>query len=393
MKILTKFFYFPGSFVDSETYLKAGKDLISFGFIYSENVMPLYPLIVYFSNLTIGIINLNILFSCLNIFLIYQIAELIFKEKFISSLAAFWMAFHPFNIFYSLTGLTETFFVFLILLSFYYIHKGSYINSSFTFVLSVLVKPLFEIIAPILIFLYSYCFGKKKFLSSIKFFFYYIIIYFFLMSPWWISQFKKYGYFVRTNFSSSLVLYAGNNELNNSGGGVIHDKIQDLDIIETREDYNFDKFQGMIGFRIKDSNTWPYLDGGTQAYLTRHQVLTKAALEYIFNNPIRFIELSWVKFKRFWRIIPYTKEHQSFLKNLISISSLLPIYIFGLLGIYKIIINRIYIMFPIIFFCFFTNLIHVITISSFRYRFPIEALLILIASYGFFQFLKLFRKI
>ena len=197
----------------------------------------------------------------------------------------------------------------------------------------------------------------------------------------------------RTNFSSSLVLYAGNNELNNSGGGVIHDKIHDFGIIETREDYNFDKFQGMIGFKIKDPNNWPYLEGGTAAYLIRHQVLIRAALEYIYNNPLRFVELSLIKFKRFWQPIPHTKEHQSFFRNLISISSLLPIYIFGLLGIYKIIINRIYIMFPIIFFCLFTNLIHMLTISSFRYRFPIEALIILIASYGLFQFLKLFKKI
>jgi hypothetical protein len=39
-----------------------------------------------------------------------------------------------------------------------------------------------------------------------------------------VHQYEKYGYFVRTNFGSSLVLYSGNNPLNKTGGGVIISK-------------------------------------------------------------------------------------------------------------------------------------------------------------------------
>ena len=300
------------------------------------------------------------------------------------------MAFYPFNSFYALYSLTETFFVFLVLASFYYLYKYSYTKASLFFVLTLLVKPLIEILAPLLIFLVSY-FHHRSIYFSIKKILVYFLIYVSLMSAWWFHQYEKYGHFVRTNFSSSLVLYAGNNPLNKTGGGVI---IDEHDLKENPErfdaelfDYSLEPFKDQVGFKVVAENFPVYL-GGREAFLKRHNTLKDAALDFIKNNPKRFLELAILKFKRFWSPIPFSKEFNSSFKITVSLISLLPIYIFFVIGIFFAVKKRIYKSIPILMFCIYINLIHVITISSFRYRFIIEMFLIILASYGLSQVIK-----
>ena len=225
------------------------------------------------------------------------------------------------------------------------------------------------------------------------------------MSAWWFHQYDKYGYFVRTNFGSSLVLYSGNNHLNKTGGGVILTK-EDIEKYPERfkfeiRDYSLESFKDEIGFKphyslykAPFSNFFPMYEGGKEAYLIRHNTLKNAALEFIKNNPKRFLELAILKFKRFWSPIPFSKEFTSIFEITVSLISLLPIYIFSIIGVFFIFKKKIYKSIPIIIYCMYINLIHVITISSFRYRFIIEMFLIILASYGLRQVIEKikFRK-
>jgi hypothetical protein len=80
--------------------------------------MPLYPILVYISENTVGIVFVNILLSTISIYIAYKISYLIFKDNFSAFIVAIWMAIHPFNFFYSYNNLTEIFYVFLVLASF-----------------------------------------------------------------------------------------------------------------------------------------------------------------------------------------------------------------------------------------------------------------------------------
>jgi len=396
LKFLISLFYNQINFNDGQSYSTAGEQLFNNGVILIENVMPLYPVLVYIAEKTFGIISVNIFLSTISIYIAYKISYLIFKDNFSAIIVAIWMAIHPFNFFYSYNNLTEIFYVFLVLASFYYLYKSSYTKSSILFVLVLLVKPNIEILVPFLIFSFSY-FKYKNIYFSIKKLLIYFLIYVSLMSAWWLHQYEKYGYFVRTNFGSSLVLYSGNNHLNKTGGGVILTK-EDLELYPERfvveiRDYSLESFKDEIGFKVVSKN-FPVYEGGKEAYLIRHNTLKNAALEFIKNNPKRFLELAILKFKRFWSPIPFSKEFTSTFEITVSLISLLPIYIFSIIGVFFIFKKKIYKSLPIIIYCMYINLIHVITISSFRYRFIIEMFLIILASYGLRQVIEKikFRK-
>ena len=167
LKFLISLFYNQINFVDGQTYLAAGEQLFNNGVIHIENVMPLYPLLVYIADKTFGIILVNIFLSTVSIYIAYKISYLIFKDNFSAIIVAIWMAIHPFNFFYYYNNLTEIFYVFLVLASFYYLYKSSYTKSSILFVLVLLVKPNIEILVPFLIFSFSY-FKYKNIYFSIK---------------------------------------------------------------------------------------------------------------------------------------------------------------------------------------------------------------------------------
>ena len=122
--------------------------------------------------------------------------------------------------------------------------------------------------------------------------------------------------------------------------------------------------------------------------MIRHNTLINEALEFIKDNPKRFLELSILKFKRFWSPVPFSREFNSIFEITVSLISLLPIYIFSIIGVFFILKNKIFKSMPIIIYCMYVNLIHIITISSFRYRFIIEMFLIILASYGLRQVIK-----
>ena len=333
----------------------------------SDGHMPLYSILSYLVGGRINLILVDIFFSSLSVIIIYLFAKELFKDKNIGILTAMIFSIYPFSIFYSLSGMTETLYVFFIILSFYFLYSNKLILASISLVLSIYLRPSIEMFYPLIIFSY-FIFVKNlglkfSFFQILKYFFIYIIF----MSPWWFHNYIKYDSFVRTNLSMGEILYIGNNPLNKSGGGI------------SGIDFSFENFEDEYG-ASNFSNP-----------IVRDNVLREAAIQYILDNPISFIKLSIIKFKRFWQLYPYAKEYSSIYYKLISIISLLPLYILSLLFIftYK---KSIKLLIPIILFILFLNFVHIISISSIRYRFPIEPFLIIFSSAYVIKSIKKYTK-
>lgn len=178
------------------------------------------------------------------------------------------------------------------------------------------------------------------------------------MAPWWTHQYNKYGEFVRLNLGDGVVLYAGNNPLNKTGGG-----INGVDVDES------------IFGAIKDP-------------VNRNRAMKDEAFKFIINNPANFIELSFKKFVRFWRLWPYASEYQSWY---VVTSSLLSYGIVLLMALFFIFFyfRKSYIkLSPILATIFYLTIVHMVTIGSIRYRLPLEPFLIILSSYVLGDYLK-----
>ncbi len=175
------------------------------------------------------------------------------------------------------------------------------------------------------------------------------------MSPWWVHQYNKYGEFVRLNLGDGIVLYSGNNPLNKTGGGVGRENgDNDMDLSQ------FNNIKNPIH---------------------RNESMKKEALSYIVSNPGRFIELAGLKFVRFWRLWPHTKYYQQWYviaASILSYGLVLFLAIGFLLRNSKKYFKK---TMPILALFGYLTLVHMVTIGSIRYRFPLEPFLIIFASY------------
>lgn len=409
---LSKIINLP-NFVDAQAYASAGFELINFFEIKKNIVMPLYSIIAYFDQKIFSFYILNILFSTINIYLVYLITKKIFSSYLTSIISALLMAFYPFNIFYSITGFSETFFLTLLILGLYFLYENKIILCSIFFVLSILCRPLGEIIFPIIITYFSlFIFKNKKeiiFFNLVKYF----VIYIILMSPWWYHNYLKYGKFVRLNLGSNFVLFVGNNSLNKTGGGVIIDE-DDLRKFperysQTVRDYDFEIFRGKPGFEVKidhvddKGDVTSYKVGyeqneidpafgskigtvartnGVEHALLRDKYFKEAAINYIVNNPLKFLENMFIKFKRFWSIAPNSHEFRdNKFYTSVFVLSIVLLLIFSIFGFISNKNFKNLKLIPLYFLLIYVNLIHMIMISSIRYRFIIEWILLILASY------------
>ena len=124
--------------------------------------------------------------------------------------------------------------------------------------------------------------------------------------------------------------------------------------------------------------------------------MKKEAIEYIVAKPIHFIKMSAVKFVRFWRLWPFTEHYQQwyiFASSLLSYGVVLVLSIGFLVRNVK---NNLTKLIPIFSLIVYLTLVHMVTIGSIRYRFPLEPFLIICASQFLFDSLKnksIYRRI
>ena len=342
---------------DTYTYLKIGEEIFSGKIIQTPLHMPGYGIWMFLFNFITQnnycVIIGDIVISCLTVYVIYLLSYEIFKKKEISIISALIFALYPFSIFYSISALSETLFVFLLLLSILMFYRNDFFYGSLLIILSIYIKPTPDIFAPFLILIFSLVIKKYSFKKSIFHLCIYYTLYILLLSPWWFHNWKKYDGFVRINLSGGYHLYSGNNIKNKTGGG-----IGGIDVDHNWSDEDI-KYRG-IEF---------------------HNKFKKEAYNFIKENPKEFVNLT------FWRIYPYTNEFKGTTYKLISTLSYGVILILSILFIFNS-KKFLRIISPLLTIIFFTTAIHCITIASIRYRYPIEPILIIFASYTIYKYLK-----
>lgn len=311
--------------------------------------MPLYPLWIKISYVLFNSPVLDVFISSLTIFPIYGLCHALTKNQAISLLSCMMYSIYPFSIYYASSGLTESLFTFLMITGLYFTYKGNNIAASIFLILSCLVRPSMEMIFPVVIFMSSYHVHNQNLMTNIKNVIYYLLLYVLLFAPWWIYNYNKYGQFVRLNYGSGIALYEGNNVHNCDGGP-----------------YSMNGSDGI------------YNEGDSPAVI--NEKLTLAALNFIYDDPLRFVQMSFKKFLRFWNPMPNNENYRSSIIVTISLITMLPLFILSIIFLVTNSKRTNAMILPLVLIICFLTAIHMVTVASVRYRYPIEPILIIFSA-------------
>lgn len=354
MARLVTLFFMPGlAFGDTNAYLEDGRGLFETGQIVNHLYMPLYSVLAYVTGGGTGTKLVDIGLSVVTVVLIRQLSLEIFQRESYALTAALMAAVYPHFLFYSVARLSETLFILLICAAFLAFYRLRFNLGSILLVLAILTRPSADLVAPVLVIGFAAFVHRKTPGQCLAHLGKYLVIYSVLMSPWWVHNYVKYDTFVRLSLGNGPVLYAGNNERNTSGGGVINNKATD--------DVDYGQFS-----HIGDP-------------VARNTAMKNAAFRFILDNPGRFFRLSMTKFVRFWRLWPYAPEYRQphiIVASILSYGSVLMLAILFLIGNLR---DHWRVLAPLLIFSGYLTAIHMVTIGSIRYRLPVEPFLIILA--------------
>lgn len=351
IRLLIMWFYPDQNFPDASAYRTIGREIFSGNIITNNIYMPLYPILSFITGGGKIQIMMDIFLSVMSIWLMFLISFVLFKDRLVALTSSLIGALYPHFIFYSVSGLTEIFYTFLLLLSFFLFYNKNLVWGIIFCILALLVKPSLDFFNPIVVLIFILIVHKMEWKKAIKYLGVYFLAYFIIMSPWWIHQYQKYDSFVRLTLGDGVVLYAGNNPLNHSGGGIAG--------------VDFDATHLSV---FKDP-------------VARNNAHKNAAIEYILSDPAHFVKMSGVKLLRFWRLWPYAQEYTQWYIVVMSLLSYGLVLLMTIGFIFKCLNNYFEKTLPIFALFGYLSLVHMISIGSIRYRFPLEPFLIIFASY------------
>ncbi len=346
----------PG-FPDAAAYVEAGRELFATGQIRSPVIMPLYPIFVHLTGAGAATRLVEILISAATVVLVWRLAIAVLDDRRAGLLAAALTALYPHFVFFSIAGLTETLYIFILVAAMLAFYRERWLLASVLVVLSILTRPALDLLAPLLVLSFALFVHRRPPREAARRLLQYAAVYLALMAPWWAHNYAKYDTFVRLSLADGDVLYRGNNPLNTSGGGVGGEEARDVD-------FDLSRFAG-------------YRDP-----VARNAAMRRAALEFIRDNPGRFLELAAVKFARLWRPWPYARDYQA--PWIIAASVLSYVPVMGL-ALYFLAVEgwrRFWRLSPILGYVAYLTLVHMATIGSVRYRVPMEPFVILFAGAG-----------
>ena len=354
------------NFPDANTYYEGGKSLFEGGYG-SSYYMPLYSMISYLMGGDATLRLFDVAVSVATVWLIFRLTEIVWGSAVAPVVAGIVAAAYPHFVFFALSELTETVFMALICGAFVLYYERRWIPGHIVVVLSILTRPSVELLAPLLVMVFAVIVHQMTFRRAVTQVFLLVLVYAILMSPWWHHNYQRYGEFVRLAPSDGYPLYAGNNPLNTTGGGLgMSNGMGDADFTEFR------KIEGEIA---------------------QNQALREAALAYITDNPVHFVKMAGVKFVRFWRLWPHTPEYKSPLTIVLSLASYGVCLAFSIVALFQHIRTRWRHLSPMLLFAAYLTAVHMVTIGSIRYRIPIEPFILVIASSSIAAFLCRLRVI
>ena len=367
-------------FGDTDIYIRIGNELFDKnsefyinGLVSSPLHMPGYPTWIYLLNFLsqnqIGYLIGDIIISGITIYIIYQLSQVIFNDEWVSKISAFIFSIYPFSIFYSISGLSETLYVFLILSSILLFYKNYFFYGSIVIILSIYVKGISDYIAPILILIFSFFVYKDTFKQGLQRFFLYFLTYCVIMSPWWIHNWNKYNKFVRTDLAYGYHMYAGNNFMNKSGGGV-----GGIDVDHSQ----------ILGYEISQRSD-------PSDYIRSDKIFKQETYNYILEDPNRFLKQYIKKFYRFWSFVPHAKEYKNLTYSITSFLSFGFIFFLSIIFLLQNFKSYFYKISPLLIFIGLITAIYTLTIVSLRYRYPIEPIMIIFASFSLKRILKFYK--
>jgi 4-amino-4-deoxy-L-arabinose transferase-like glycosyltransferase len=365
----------PAQWPDSKAYISLAKSLAAGkGYVYDsyfsnppEYRAPLYAFLIALVYKTAGERNflvqlLQSLFGSIVCLLVYGIGKRLFDES-AGLVAAFFVSIYPFSVYLASVLLSEQIFVLFLLLGLYFLVCGK--KSLNYFLISVagiclglgaLARPemLIFILASgtHLLFHREFCFPRR--LAAVL-----LLVFFSLLaiSPWTIRNYIQHDEFILISTAGGKNFWQGNN----SRAGAT-----DTSVVLAGEPKEI----------LELMNTSPSPKTIENAYWS-------LAFNWIKQNPGKFLYLYLRKFVNFWRVTPdnITYVQNQKLVNVFSACMLIPLYIFSLLGIVK---NRSrwreYLLLYLAILSFPFGLSFFVT--SFRFRMPLDSLLILLAAKG-----------
>lgn len=349
-RVVVAFLLPDQGFPDAQGYRDAGLEFWRTFHIGPSNIMPLYPILVGITGAGSGQFLLDAALSTLAVWLIDRLALALFADEIVAIVAAAVAAIYPYFIFYAAVGLTEPLFIALLLAAFLSWYRGAFFPAAIFAVLGILTRPAIELLAPLLVAYFAFAVHRLGVKGTARQLAVYGAVYVALMSPWWLHNYAAYGGFVRLNLGSGFLLYAGNNPMSHTGGGLV-----DIDW----DNHAFDNIDDPVA---------------------RDRAYRDAALAYIKEHPARFAELAWIKFTRFWQLWPYAQEYRSNVYVIVSLLNYGPVLLFSLayFGFWgRQDLRKIA---PILMFTAYLTAVHSVFVSSIRYRLPIEPFLIIFAS-------------
>lgn len=336
---------------DSIAYRAAASQLVSGHLISNDFMMPGYPFLIAMTGPGIGQIAVDIALSVVSVWSVMRIVSKVSGDALSATVAGLMWAIYPFSLFYAAVGLTETMFVTLLLLGFLAFYHNAFLLGSAAMALSILTRPSVEMLTPLLILAFALIVHRADYRRALRYLAVFVAVYIVLMSPWWWHNAAKYDQFVRLNLASGFVLYSGNNPMNKSGGGI------------ASVDFDPAKFS-----TINDP-------------VARDKAFQSAAIDFIAANPGRTVSLMWLKLQRLWRPWPYATEYVKPAMVAISVATIVPLLLLAAAGLIQaIILGRWRPLVPILMFIGFTSAVHMVTIASIRYRFPMEPFLVILAA-------------
>ena len=343
--------------VDSMTYRTLGQDIWN-GVFNNPYFMPLYPALV--GVLGPGWLQMlaDIAISTGMVWLAFELALAIFGDMAIALAAALGAAIYPPFIYFSFVGLTETLFTTLILAAYVCWYRGTFLPAAGLAVLSILTRPAIDLLAPLLVLYFAAIVHRTSATSALRKCLVYLAIYCVLMAPWWVHNYRSYGTFVRLNLAAGENFYAGNNPLNTSGGGVFGPD-----------------FDNSLYSKIADP-------------VDRDRVAFRAAVDFVAQDPLAFLQRAAVKFVRFWRLWPYAPEYSNWKIVALYAASFVPVLLFTLvyLGLWG--VPEFWRIAPILAFGGYLTLVNVVFVASLRYRLPLEPFMIVFASAALIRLMR-----